>query len=105
MIRNFERDFALAANLDFKEEDFDRIYTRYESLIFPQEGINTLFNNLTGDHAEHLPLITFKEKKVYKDLIGGLLNSDNPLRRDLAYITIGSSGDTSAKGAVRASPS
>jgi hypothetical protein len=51
-------------------------------------------NNLKGINTDYSPLISFRDRAPYKDNIEKLLNSKNPMHRILAYITIGSSADT-----------
>lgn len=95
VLRNYEKDFIEAANSDLQEKELNEFFSKYDNLIFPQQGVTQLMNNLEGINTDYSPLIPFKERNAYKDNIEKLLNSKNPMHRILAYITIGSSADTS----------
>ena len=93
-LQNYEKDFLVAANSDLDEQELNDFFKKYDDLIFPQQGVTQLMNNLEGVFTEYSPLIAFKNKKKYKDNIEKLLNSKNSMHRILAYITIGSAADT-----------
>ena len=95
VISNFEKDFLNAANSDLKENELNDFFKKYDNLIFPQQGVTQLMNNLKGINTDYSPLIPFKDSPTYKDNIEKLLNSKNSMHRILAYITIGSAADTS----------
>ncbi len=94
-LSGFEKDFLNAANSDLKEEELNEIFHKYDTLIFSQQGVTQLMNNIKGVDTEYSPLIAFKDTKTYKDNIEKLLSSENSMHRILAYITIGSAADTS----------
>lgn len=93
-LQNYEKDFLVAVNSDLDEQELNDFFKKYDNLIFPQQGVTQLMNNLEGVFTEYSPLIPFKNKKNYKDNIEKLLNSKNSMHRILAYITIGSAADT-----------
>jgi hypothetical protein len=95
LLNNYEKDFLDAANSDLNEKELNEIFEKYDNLIFPQQGVTQLMNNLKGIDTEYSPLISFTYKKAYKDNIEKLLYSKNSMHRILAYITIGSAADTS----------
>ncbi len=95
ILGNYEKDFVAAANSDLQEIELNDFFKKYDNLIFPQQGVTQLMNNLKGINTDYSPLIPFKDRNAYKDNIEKLLNSKNPMHRILAYITIGSSADAS----------
>ena len=60
VLGNYEKDFLVAANSDLQEKELNDFFKKYDNLIFPQQGVTQLMNNLKGVNTEYSPLIPFK---------------------------------------------
>lgn len=94
VLRRYEKDFVEAANSNLQEKELNDFFKKYDNLIFPQQGVTQLMNNLKGINIDYSPLLPLKDRNAYKDNVEKLLYSKNQMHRILAYITIGSSADT-----------
>lgn len=95
ILRNYERDIVSMAAKDLQEEELNKFFRQYDQLIFPHQGTTALMLSLQNIEAEYFPLMPMTQNQVYKETVNKLLYSENEMHRILAYITIGSAGDTS----------
>ena len=93
--KNFIKDFTKALDKNFTEEKLNKMFQDYSALLTPSSDIAQLTEKLKGHELAVYPLYDFKNEKLYTDNIDNLLNSKNDNQRILAYLVIGSSGDTS----------
>jgi hypothetical protein len=93
--KNFIKDFTKALDKNFTEEKLNKMFQDYSALLTPSSDVTQLTEKLQGRELAVYPLYDFKSEKLYTDNIENLLNSKNDNQRILAYLVIGSSGDTS----------
>lgn len=93
--KNFIKDFTKALDKNFTEEKLNIMFKDYSALLTPSSCVTQLTEKLKGHELAVYPLYDFKSEKLYTDNIDKLLNSKNNNQRILAYLVIGSSGDTS----------
>jgi hypothetical protein len=93
--KNFIKDFTKALDKNFTEEKLNKMFQDYSALLTPSSDVTQLTEKLQGRELAVYPLYDFKSEKLYTDNIDNLLNSKNDNQRILAYLVIGSSGDTS----------
>ncbi|MBX9668707.1 MAG: HEAT repeat domain-containing protein [Candidatus Obscuribacterales bacterium] len=83
----FAVDFHKACSTDMKQADLDQLLHDYSNL--------TMFSIDVNQKELHYPLEKLRSEPTYAADIQSLLKSTNPYQRTLAYVTLGSSGDSS----------
>jgi hypothetical protein len=93
---NFDNYFRKSTQSNFTEEEFNKVFSDYSELTFPQTAQNA---ELAAEII--YPLKAFKTKKIYKENISQLLSSSNVYHRMLAYTVVGASNDTTYSKLLR----
>ena len=73
----------------------DKMLQEYGSFVMPALPVTELVNALKGRHPDYFPLARIKQQPSYLSAIRELLKSSTPNDRMLAYVTLGTAGDTS----------
>lgn len=92
---SFKADFTKALGENFSKEQLDKMFIDYMQLLTPYSDVFHPDESSKQQQTPTFPLSAFKNQNLYTDNINNLLNSKNPNQRNLAYLVIASTGDTS----------
>ncbi len=79
---------------DFTDDELNRLFSEYPSLLTPHSQTTQLSGKLRGVEITDYPLEGLKGKAVYEENIGFLFHSENPSHRILSYLLLSSARDS-----------
>jgi hypothetical protein len=97
---DFQKDFETLVQARFDSAKANHLLDTYFTLLTPFNQVNQLAKRMKGEKLVQFPLAEIIEQPVYRQQIGGMLESALPQVRLLGYLMIASGGDKKRVGVL-----
>jgi len=100
-LEKFIADYQAAVKRDLTEDDLTKLRRDHSTLLTPHSDVSAFHDALRGRDVKPFPLFNFKTNAIYKSTISGLLDSENPNKRVLAYMVVAAANDNAFNAKLR----